>query len=250
MPQDTVIAALQLPADALVHQRVPKKHLVENGAPTAADKRQINEGIEELLWIAALKPATIGVPTYRDDTREYLEIAVLSLTLREGAKAARLSELIHRSIPYPLFLIVSQAAGLTLSLAHLRWSQGQSGQTVLDGPLTTADLPENTPTTSAFLTALNISTQPRQHLHAFYQGWIEAFETYAAASQTGKFTPALDPAAAESRRVALAEFQRLSREITNLRAQADKEKQLNRRVEINLTVNRLESQMQLLLKSL
>jgi len=29
-----------------------QKLVVENGAPTAADKRQINEGIEELLWLA------------------------------------------------------------------------------------------------------------------------------------------------------------------------------------------------------
>ena len=62
MTAASVIAALCLPADARMDQRVPKKLLVENGAPTAADKHQINEGIEELLWIAALKPATIGVP--------------------------------------------------------------------------------------------------------------------------------------------------------------------------------------------
>ena len=48
--------------DARVDQRVPKKLLLEHGAPTAADKRQINDGIEELLWVAALKPTTIGVP--------------------------------------------------------------------------------------------------------------------------------------------------------------------------------------------
>ncbi len=65
-----VLAALSLPADARVDQRVAKTLLVENGAPTAADKRQINEGIEELIWLAALKPTTIGVPAYRDDSRE------------------------------------------------------------------------------------------------------------------------------------------------------------------------------------
>ena len=41
--------------------------LLENGAPTAADKRHINDGIEELQWVAALKPTTIGVAEYRDD---------------------------------------------------------------------------------------------------------------------------------------------------------------------------------------
>ena len=70
-----IIEFLALPPEARVDQRVPKRLLVENGAPIAADKRQINEGIEELLWLAALKPTTIGVPEYRDDVREYLEIA-------------------------------------------------------------------------------------------------------------------------------------------------------------------------------
>ena len=30
-----------------------------------------------MIWLAALKPTTIGVPDFRDDVREYLEIAVL-----------------------------------------------------------------------------------------------------------------------------------------------------------------------------
>ena len=37
---------------------------------------------DEATWIAALKPTTTGVPEYRDDVREYLEIVVLRLTLR------------------------------------------------------------------------------------------------------------------------------------------------------------------------
>lgn len=87
-----LIAALDLPADSRVDQRVPKKLLLENGAPTAADKRHITEGIEGLLWLAALKPTTIGVPACQDEAREYLEIAVLRLELRAGAKATRLVE--------------------------------------------------------------------------------------------------------------------------------------------------------------
>jgi hypothetical protein len=243
MTAATVIDALQLPADARVDQRVPKKLLVENGAPTAADKRKINDGIEELLWLAALKPGTIGVPAYRDDTREYLEIAVLSLTLRAGAKAPRLTELIHRAIPYPVFLVQNGPDGPALSLAHLRWSQGQTGQTVLDGPLITARVDAQAPTASDFLASLALTSQPRQHLHAFYQGWIERFEAHAAARHTGKFAPAPDSAAAERRRVALAEQALLKRDIARLRAHCSNEKQVSRRVEINLQVKSLESRL-------
>lgn len=243
MTPPSVIARLCLPADARVDQRVPKKLLIENGARTPADKRQISDGIEELHWIAALKPGTLGVPSFRDDIREYLEIAVLSLTLRAGAKAARLAELIHRTIPYPVFLLQSQPSGLVLSLAHLRWSQGQSGQTVLDGPLLTATLDEETPLTEAFLASLNVASQPRQHLYALYQGWMEQFEAHAAARLTGRFTSASNAATAERRRTALAEHERLTREMASLRARADKETQLNRRVELNLQLKQLESRL-------
>ena len=123
---------------------------------------------------------------FHGDTREYLEIAVLALTLRPGAKALRLTELIHRAIPYPVFLILNEPLGITLSLSHLRWSQGQSGQTVLDGPLVVARLAEEenrggseeetsesaTSPLLPFLQSLSVTGQPRQHLHALYQaGW-------------------------------------------------------------------------------
>lgn len=243
MTADAIIAALCIPAEARVDQRVPKKLLVDNGAPTAGDKRQINDGIEELLWIAALKPATIGVPAFRDGFREYLEIAVLSLSARAGAKAPRLTELIHRAIPYPVFLIQSQPGVVMLSLAHNRWSQGQSGQTVLEGPVVTVRLDALTAVPDVFLTSLNVTSQPRRDLFAFYQGWVERFEAQAAARLTGNFTPLQDTMSSDRRRAALAEHERLTREMAGLRARANKETQLNRRVELNLQLKQLESQV-------
>lgn len=101
------ISALEFPPESRVDQRVPKNLLLEQSDATAADKRMLQDGIEDLNWIAALKPVNIGVTEYRDEVREYLEIAVLSATLRNAAKA-RVSELIHRAIPYPVFLITTQ----------------------------------------------------------------------------------------------------------------------------------------------
>lgn len=49
-----IIAALDLPPGAGVVRRVPKMLLAEHGAPTAADKRRINEGIEKVQWVATL----------------------------------------------------------------------------------------------------------------------------------------------------------------------------------------------------
>jgi hypothetical protein len=236
-----LIAALDLPPNARVDRRVPKTLLLEYGAPTAADKRRIRDGIEEVQWVATLKPTTIGVPAFRDATREYLEIVVLTAALREGAKAERLSELLHRAVPYPLFLLLGMDAGLTLSLAHKRWSQAEGGATVLDGDMVAAVTPTSSgQTTTAFLASLSLSSQPQADLFRLYQGWIDAVQALLAAQVTGRFHMPGSLEHAAARREALREAARLEAEITRLRAAAAKEKQVPRQVELNLALKRAE----------
>jgi Domain of unknown function (DUF4391) len=238
-----VIIALALPPESRVDQRVPKKLLVEHGAPTAADKRQINDGIEELLWVAALKPTTIGVPEYRDAIREVLEIAVLSLALRPEAKAARLLELIHRAIPYPVLLVTEQANTVGLSLASKRLAQNEAGRVVLDEAPITCSLDASTQPPADWLAGLSLTAQPRVHLLALYDGWIACLEALLAAKVTGKLAMTADPAAQEARRQALADHARIQRDIAALRVQAEKEKQISRRVELNTALKRLRADL-------
>jgi hypothetical protein len=240
-----LITAFDLPAGAMVEQRVPKKLLVENGAPTAADKRRINEGIEELNWVAALKPNTIGVPEYRDELREYLEISVLSVTLRPTAKAARISELVHRAVPYPLVLIIVQESDLILSLAHKRWAQNEADKIVLEGDLVEVGLPNSSPsgaeTLAQFRESLSLANQPRTHLFALYQGWVDMLLALQAACLTGTFARTTTVEQAAARRQALQECLSLEAKMASLRAGALKVKQINRQVELNLELKRLQS---------
>lgn len=237
-----VLTTLDLPNASLVGQRVPKKLLLENGAPTAGDRRQINEGIEELVWVAALKPTTIGVPVYRDETREYLEIAVLCLTLRGAAKATRLVELIHRAVPYPALLLTEHAERPGLSAAHKRWSQGEADKTVLEGEVIAVewDAARDAERWPAFGDALALGRQPRSTLYTLYQGWIDTLLALRAARVTGAFVLAEDGAHAAARRDALREYTRLEGEIARLRAAAAKERQMPKQVELNLQLNRAE----------
>lgn len=247
-----VIAALELPPGTRVDRRVPKTLLVDHGAPTAADKRRINEGIEAVQWVATLKPSTIGVPAFRDEVREYLEINVLCATLRGGAKAARLTELIHRAVPYPVFLLMAEGTHLTLSLAHKRWSQGQAGATVLDGePVAVAVTGAETDgVLASFRQALSLARQPNADLYQLYQGWMDTLLAMLAAAMTGRFAVPTSADQAAARREALRECARLDAEIARLRAAAKKEKQMARQVELNLKIKRAEAARAALLKQL
>ena len=252
MNGSALLAALDLPPNARVDRRVPKTLLVEYGAPTAADKRRINAGIEGVHWVATLKPTTIGVPALRDDMRDYLEIVVLSVVLRAEAKSARLAELIHRAVPYPLFLLIAEDTHLTLSLAHKRRSQAEVEATVLDGEPVAATLTAALPTglQASFHEALSLARQPQTDLFQLYQGWIDTLLALLAAQVTGRFAVATSPAQAATRRELLRECARLDAAIARLRSVAAKERQLSRRVELNLHLKRAEATRAALLETL
>lgn len=253
MTLQDLIAALELPDSCRVDQRVPKKLLVENGAPTTADKRNITEGIEEIQWVATLKPTIIGVPEYRDENCEYLEIAVLCVTLRSGAKASRLAELIHRAIPYPIFLIMHDSEQFSLSLAHKRWAQNEAGKVVLDGESVEVTLGGDTinqEVFSAFLGALSITRQTRANLKIFYQGWLDTLTACQVAQITGVFAQVETEEQAFICRVALQDCRCLEVEADRLRIVAAKEKQLARRVQMNIELQRLQKELETAIRQL
>ena len=244
MTRSGLIAALGLPAEAAVNQRVPKKMLTESGAPTPGDRRLIENGVDELEWLAALKPTTIGVAPYRDETREYLEIVVLSLKLRPQAKPDRVEELVHRAVPYPVVLITELPPLLSLSLAHKRWSQSETGATVLDGDIVRVRLDDvdDQDLASTFMRGLLLARQPQDTLHALYQGWMDAILALEAAQVTGQYVILTSPERAARRREALQTCIRLQDQMMKLRSVAKREKQLPRLAALNIELKRLQEE--------
>lgn len=251
-----LVSALDLPVSCRVDQRVPKKMLAENGAITSADKYLINNCIEEIQWLAALKPNTVGVGEYRDDEREYLEVAVLCITVRSAllgdsvgvarklVNTAHLAKLVHRAVPYPVFLLLTTPNSLFLSLAHKRWAQNEAGKVVLDNEPTTVDMALNLTDEHPFVQALAFIRQPQASLLVFYQGWMDCLTAWEAMQYTGTFAINETPAQAVTRRSALRRCRDLDVRIASLRSAASKEKQITRQVAANLEIKALLAERQ------
>jgi hypothetical protein len=178
----------------------------------------------------------VAIPAFQDDTHEYLEIAVLRAEVRSThqrpAPLRRLTALLHRAIPYPLWLLLVTNNAVELSLAHKRGAYKRAGKFILDGELVVVTLDAAHPQTQ-LLAALNLDRQPRSHLYALYQSWMDCLTAAQVQAITGVFTLAQDPDHAVARRAALREHRRLDLDMARLRKLATKEKQLARRVELN-----------------
>lgn len=242
---DALVHSLALPASCRVDQRVPKKMLAEHGSATAADRRLLIDGIEEANWLAAIKPSTAAIPIWRDEVREYLELAVLSVAARsthaKPSQLQRLAELVHRAVPYPVLLIVSTLDAVAMSLSHKRGAQNEAGRVVLDGDVVIFQFGDEVP--DGLLDALSLGLQPQQDLKALYQGWMDTLLAAQVARVTGHFSTDPTPDHAAMRRIALIEHQRLEAEAARLRALAGKESQIAKRVEQNLALQRLQAEL-------
>jgi len=238
---EEIISELNIPNKAMVNHRIPKKTLIESASLISRDKQLVNECIDTLNWVAVLKPNTFGVPVFKDTFREYLEIVIIKVECRKACKNLRLAEILHRLIPYPIFLILSMPGSLFLSLAHIRLSQSSTDTTVIDGPLVQVSISHNDISGKEFRESLNLSKQPSQDTYQFYQGWVNCFEAYSISRITGNFRIPDTPTLAEQRRFALVEYSRLTKEITNLRAMAIKQRQISKRISYNLQIKELES---------
>ena len=236
-------AALALPSDALIDRRVPKILLIENGTYTAANRRRIQEGIEKLRWLAAIKPTTVDVAEYRDAAREYLEITILKLTLRLMTHTDRLVELIHRAVPYPVLSVAWQRNVPELSQAHKRWSRGEAGKTKTDGEIVAAQIGSDCTNrlTVGFREALALARRSIRTLYALYGGWIDAVQALCAARIIEVFSLPASTTKALNRTAALEEFWCLDDRIVRLGTAIEREKQISCRVEMNVELAHLRT---------
>lgn len=235
---EALVAAFGLPAAALVDKRVPKTMLIEHAGVTAADRRAMADGVEEVRWIASLKAGNCGVPPYHDAEREYLEIAMVGMGLRAGANEPRLTELLHRAIPYPVMLIVHATDAVVWSVAHKRWSLAADGQVVLDAAPESVDVREVPPSmVDETLAACAMARQPGTDMKALYEGWCDVVTAVRAAAVTGRFT--LPREAGSVRRQALEELRVIDEQVARVEKAAQRERQTARLVELNLELKRL-----------
>lgn len=265
---DILLFKLGLPDASYLGKRIFKKHFFENATLTPADKKSLQDDVGTITWQYTLKPNTIQIKPYTDEQREYLEIAILEITLRSLRNYKHLAEVIHRAIPYPLLLVFVQnlrtsneeledddnsedmpretVSKVALSVAPKRFSQAEKGAIVAEEFFTTGwiDFEKLSDIEQTFLDRLNLSGLPHTHFLAFYLALVDRFIALDCASLTGKYRLDNEEISQEARRQQLTVCHDIEGKIIKLRATLRKETQFNRKVELNVQIKQLDKQLQ------
>ena len=242
---DPIYKFLALPEACFLGKRVFKNLFLKNAQLGAADKKALDQDIDSIFWQHALKPATVPIATYRDDQREYLEIAVLQANLHQATRHQRIAEAIHRAIPYPLLLVLACESRVAISVANKRFSQNDKGKIVAEELYNTEWLNPEAATAAEkdFLGSLNFKAFVQTNLYTVYCGYIKRIIAHQCARFTGRYRLGAGETDWRTRRDRLVECREIEENIAQLRRGLKTETQFNRQVELNMRIKELAREL-------
>ena len=240
-----LVVNIGFPDSAYLHKRIPKKQFLESSELVASDKKLFRDNVKNVYWEYTLKPTTCPVLLYRDNEREYLEVAVLQVEMNSQKGHKRIAEIIHRVIPYPLMLgFYTESGDIALSIAPKRFSQAEHGAFVAEHFYTTGwmSIMENSDKfstlNSQFITSLAWDNLPLLNFATLYQAWVDRFTGYECAGLSGTFTIGK----AVDRLERLTRCREIESRISELRGQL-KKCAFNRQVELNTQIKKFEQEL-------
>ena len=92
---EALYAKMMIPESCRLGKRVFKKLFHDNAKLSSADKKALADDVDTILWQYTFKPTTIPIQPYEDDQREYLEIALLQVNLKQTGRVKRLAEIVR-----------------------------------------------------------------------------------------------------------------------------------------------------------
>ncbi|PKK88401.1 MAG: DUF4391 domain-containing protein [Candidatus Wallbacteria bacterium HGW-Wallbacteria-1] len=239
---------ISFPEAALLGKRVPKKQFLESCELVASDKKLFRENVKNVYWEYTLKPSTCPVLPFRDNEREYLEVAVLRVEMNFQKGHKRIAEIIHRVIPYPLMLgLYTETGEFALSIAPKRFSQAEHGAFVAERFFTTGwmNCDRLNEWEAAFVQSLAWSNLPLQNYGSLYNAWTDRFTGYECSVLSGTFAIGK----AGNRLERLTHCRQVESKISELRGQL-KKAAFNRQVELNTQIKKFEQELKQLAGSL
>ena len=242
---------MAIPEKCLLSKPIFKRLFQEHGNLNITDKKALKDDIGKIRWVYALKPATLNIATYRDDEREYDEIAIMQIELTSAARMARIAAFVNKAIPYPLVLVFCFADTIAVSVADKRINQADKSKWVVENAWTTPWFNPDAPNKAQqkFMQDMAIQNLSFVDFYAFYSDVRNRIIALNAADRGGSYQLASGDKAV-NRAEALRELGQLEQEKQELENKLAKERQMGRQVDMTTRMKELADRINALKENL
>lgn len=214
-------AFIGYPAQAAFGRTLPKNKVYEHSGANTRLKDLFVRQVEQIVWAFKLAPETIRLPARPGVP----EIQVFSLQLKTPELHRDVLRCIDGAIPFPILFELAFEGRTQVVAAYKRPNESDASRWVLSDYFATDWLPANCQRT-AMPVALHMGGLYEQLLHRLIPLSARPQETLA------ELVARVEQAQAKQR------------ELDKTTARLEKEKQFNRKVEINAAVRQLKSELE------
>lgn len=217
-PHPTLI---NYPKQATFGRVLPKNKIYEHSGANTRLKDMFVEQVEQIVWQYKLAPETInlsakpGVP----------EVQIFRLVLKTGELSVDVLKCIDGAVQFPIVFELEHERAIKVIAAHKRPSETDASKWVVSDYFSTEWIPADSPR-SDMPVVLDLAGLYQALLHSLIPLPPRAHESIVALVER------------------LDSMKSKRREIEKVRARLAKEKQFNRKVEINATLRQLNNELE------
>lgn len=229
----------RVPERCLLQKRLTKAFFLKNFELSSAEKKVLSS-IDSMEWMASIKPTTSNInPVVNDEYAfEEVQIIICSFGVNEATNLfPKAASLIQKYIPYHLILVVEDPNNYVVNICEKRINQNDRSKRTISKEITSPLLNKlfAREADQAFLRALSYIELDKANMQRLYKAYLNAVIQFKAAKLTGSFVDSPERKPDEDLK-RLLEIEALEQEIAALRNQIKKEKQLNRKVPLNIEI--------------
>ncbi|MCL2918284.1 DUF4391 domain-containing protein [Shewanella litorisediminis] len=214
-------ALISYPKKAEFGRVVPKNKIYEHSSANTKQKELFIEQVEQIVWQYKLAPETINLPAKPDVP----ELQIFSIQLKTPELHWDVLRCIDGAIPYPIIFELSFAGRTQVVAAYKRPHHADANRWVVTDYFATAWLPSDS-VRASMPTVLNLAVLYEQILMRLFPVSARTHETLAELIE----------------RIALVKSKQ--REIEKIAGKLAKERQFNRRVEMNAVLRQLTNELE------
>ncbi|WP_186426448.1 DUF4391 domain-containing protein [Cupriavidus metallidurans] len=225
MNQSTHSALISYPAKTAFGRTLPKNKIYEHSAANTRLKDLFVKQVEQIVWQYKLAPETINLPAKPGVP----EIQVFAIQLKTPELNRDVLHCIDGAVQFPIVFELSFEGRTQVVACYKRPNESDASRWVLSDYFATNWLPSGTER-SAMPLALDLAS--------LYEQLLQRLMPLPARPQ--------EPLAVLVARVEQADTKR--REVEKAASKLEREKQFNRKVEINATLRKLKNELEQLIR--
>ncbi len=242
---------MNIPENCRIDKTVFKKLFYENAIMSKNDKEVFKNDIDKITIKYSLKEEYLNIPTFNDDELNYDEIEILEVNLVNDNKYQRICEIIQKTIPYPMIIVLTYNEKILINVAYKRVNKNDAEKNTvvkyIYSDWISFDHVNNNE--QQFLNSINISKLSYINMYKLYCSFVQKIDILNTSEIAGTFDEL------ENRDIEeLQEIQKkildIDNELRKLNNLIDKEEQFNRKVELNIKIKKCQTKKIELINSL